>query len=144
MTKEQIGLIVDVVVGNWNLKLIPSQKKPMVAAWERYLLDMDYGDVSRAVDSRAMAGGFPPKPAEIRLDVLRAKGQAPPGAVLALAQAKKLTDAIQSGTPLPANTHDLVRETIQEIGVQHDVAFKERYDEKLVEYLGRLLPSYLS
>ncbi len=144
MTKEQVGLLVDVVIGNWNLKLIPSQKIPMTKAWERYLSDMDYTEVSHAVDARAMAGGFPPKPAEIRLDVLKAKGQAPPGAVEALAQAKKLTDAVQFGITLPLNTHDLVRETIREIGVQHDVAFKERYEEKLLEYFSRLLPPNLS
>lgn len=145
MNKLEATELFDRVQNNWNLRTMTKVARAQaVETWHHFLKDVPFEQAGHVIDARALAGGYPPKPAEIFTAVYTDAGDAPPTVSQALADAHSLTDAIQYGLPVP-NVHPLVKETIRQIGVQHDLVFKERYEEKRIEYLAGLFenpPTY--
>jgi len=134
MDRKQLVDLYNLVATNWNLQ--PTSEKELVKkleTWNRYLGDVDYQKAVHEIDRLALAGGYPPRPAEVRVLVL-AGNDLPPIPAIALAQAHELTKAIRNGTHIP-QTHPVVAGTIEKYGLGRDDMFLRVYEEVRRDYL---------
>lgn len=114
MTDAELKEIINVVATNWNVLQMPAQRKDAFPTWKRYLGDLNYGLVIREIDGRALAGGYPPRPGDVRVAVLDMDGNAP-SPEEAWVIASRVRTAIETGVvpePMPL----LVAETVRAMG----------------------------
>ena len=134
MDKRQLIELYDLVAVNWNLKHVsPDARQKALDVWWKYLGDVDYDKAVREVDRVALSGGYPPRPAELRVTVL-AGPNLPPIPAEALAQAHALTSAIKSGVRIP-QVHPLVAQTVEKYGLGRDDMFLRIYEDKRRDHL---------
>lgn len=129
MNETESKQLYNRVLANWNVKILPKAKTEAATVWHHFLCNVSFDAASTAIDARALAGGFPPRPGEIYTDVRVAEGAAPPSTVQALVDSKRLSEAIQHGTMIP-EVHPLVAQTLADVGVQRDDVFQKLYDER--------------
>lgn len=137
MDRRQLVDVYDHVTANWNLEPAADRAKTL-DIWWRYLNDCPYDNVIATVDRRALAGDYPPRPAELRVETL-AGDNMPPTPAEALAQAQQLTEAIKTGTQIP-QVHELVSTTMQAYGMQRDNVFMDIYKERRRGWLATRYP----
>lgn len=134
MNTKEIQEILKRVATNWNILQLPAQRKEAFPTWERYLGDLDPRDVSREIDARALAGGFPPRPGDVRIAVLDLDGNAP-SPEQAWVIASRVRTAIEAGVE-PEFMAPLVAETIKSMGrVWTREIFLKVYAERRQKYL---------
>lgn len=137
LTNQQIETLYDTATVNYNREENPQQRVRSLKVWKRYIGDLDYQKVEHAIDQHNMSSIFPARPAELRTRILAPDLPTPEQALI---EAKQLTTAIETGAPIPP-THQLVRQTIEQAGVTHDLDFKELYKTNRAEYLTQHLPT---
>jgi len=136
VTESQLQEILKRVSANWNTLQLPAQRKQAFPTWERYVGDLSYAAVSREIDARALAGGFPPRPGEVRAAVLDQEGNAP-SPEEAWVIASRVRSAIETGVvpePMPL----LVAETVRSMGrVSNREIFLKVYAERRQTYIAK-------
>lgn len=134
MDRKQLVDLYNLVAVNWNFQPVSEKEQvKKLEVWNRYCGDLDYQQTVAEIDRIALAGGYPPRPAEIRVRVL-AGNDLPPIPAIALAEAHNLTTAIRNGTRIPT-VHPLVAATIEQYGLSRDDIFIKQYEQARADHL---------
>jgi len=141
VTKEELQAIVDRVSINWNVYEMPTRRKGAYKVWWHFLSDLDFDLVSKYVDERALAGDYPPRPGDVRGELIYRKTGIAPPTKQAWVEFQKARSDLESGVD-PGNLDPIVAKTMKEMGRnnQRDVFFR-LYDDNRGEYFANELDS---
>lgn len=98
MEKLETSKIVDHANACWNKTLYNEDLKIQKRAWHALLHDLDFDDVMRVVNRMAITSSYPPRPGDVRREVIMGKL---PLAMGAWSELQAWRDAVNSGAETP-------------------------------------------
>jgi hypothetical protein len=135
VTRKELGVVIDTVIANWNLK---TDRNQMGNAWWRYLGDLDFDPVMAAIDVLVLADGHPPRAGAVRRGYIdRQNPSGLPSVEQAWALARTFVEAHKSGADYQSLA-PLVLAAVKEVGVDdvargYPNAFKASYGRMVDE-----------
>ena len=143
ITKAELQDLADDVILNWNLDLGGDRRKAFYRTWYRYMQDLEYVEVRKAIDELIITDKpFPPRAGTVRRMV---RSGALIGAVTvdqAWAQAKDRIGAVQQGTwteVAPLVGQALLESGIKGVSREDHEAFTRAWRKVVEEFELRIL-----
>lgn len=137
MTKEELTAIVEHANASWGLNPFKDELVRQKKAWWHFLADLESRNVMKTVDRLAIAGGFPPRPGEVRRITILGRL---PTAIEAWGELQAARQAVYGGSQ-PSPVSEMTKATVKRLG---DAQMSTNGDrEKFIETYNLVFVDYM-